>query len=397
MRIIMDSETDVLIVGAGPTGLALAIALQKAGVRYLLIDKLEQAQGTSRAAVIHAHTLEALEPLGVSERLKAAGMLLPNFAIHERSKTLLSLCFSELPTVYPYMLMIPQNETERVLTSELETLGGRIFRGISATAISQNGNVAIAVLKSTVGLHQVRARYVVGADGMHSVVRAASDVSYDGGRYAQSFILADVKMQWAHGRGEVSLFFSTEGVMVVAPLPDGGFRIVAAIGDATEYSDKTAVQTLIDSRGPADKKSRIEDVVWSSNFKIHHRLVSKYRDGRMFVMGDAAHVHSPAGGQGMNTGLVDAVVLGKLLVRVLRDGEASEVLDQYGHLRRPAAKGVLQIAGRLTAAAMMRGSAGRQVRNAILRLIGASSPIRHKVAMQLSGLSRRRYSLMDGT
>jgi 2-polyprenyl-6-methoxyphenol hydroxylase-like FAD-dependent oxidoreductase len=393
MRIIMDSETDVLIVGAGPTGLALAIALQKAGV----IDKLEQAQGTSRAAVIHAHTLEALEPLGVSERLKAAGMLLPNFAIHERSKTLLSLCFSELPTVYPYMLMIPQNETERVLTSELETLGGRIFRGISATAISQNGNVAIAVLKSTVGLHQVRARYVVGADGMHSVVRAASDVSYDGGRYAQSFILADVKMQWAHGRGEVSLFFSTEGVMVVAPLPDGGFRIVAAIGDATEYSDKTAVQTLIDSRGPADKKSRIEDVVWSSNFKIHHRLVSKYRDGRMFVMGDAAHVHSPAGGQGMNTGLVDAVVLGKLLVRVLRDGEASEVLDQYGHLRRPAAKGVLQIAGRLTAAAMMRGSAGRQVRNAILRLIGASSPIRHKVAMQLSGLSRRRYSLMDGT
>lgn len=384
--------TDVLIVGAGPTGLALALALQRAGVDYALIDKLANGQNTSRAAVIHAHALEMLDDLGVSQQLTDEGLKLATFSIRDRDRTLVQLHFDALETQHPYLLMLPQDVTERVLSEHLVGLGGQVHRGITATAIRQDASGAHVSLTSDAGTHTIAARYVVGGDGMHSVVRTASGATFEGSAYGESFVLADVAMDWSHGRDDVMLFFSPAGLVVVAPLPHGTFRIVATLDDAPERPAVGDIQALLDARGPTTGRASVTGVGWSSRFRVHHRLASSYRNDRLFLMGDAAHVHSPAGGQGMNTGLVDACVLGRLLTAVIVGQQPESLLDQYQSLRRPAAAKVLGLAGRLTAMATLRNPVKRQVRNAALSLINKLAFASHTVAMNLSGLSRRRHA-----
>ena len=195
-------------------------------------------------------------------------------------------------------------------------------------------------------------------------------------------------MQWSLGAAEVSLFFAPEGMVVVAPLPDGSFRIVAELHDAPEVPGRADIQALIDARGPTGGTNRVEEVLWSSRFRLHHRLASAYRSGRLLLVGDAAHVHSPAGGQGMNTGIVDAVVLGGMLAEVVAGRQPDAWLDRYGAMRRPAAEKVLALAGRLTGMATTRGAPAQVLRNAMLALVGALPPVRRRVAMNLSGLAR---------
>lgn len=330
-------ETEVMIVGAGPTGLALAISLQQAGIPHLIVDKLEQGLNTSRAAVIHVHTLGTLDQLGVAAQLVAAGLPVKEFRIREKDRTLLRLGFEHLPSPHPYLVMLPQEQTERILSERLAALGGGVQRGLSVTSIKQDQAGVTIALTGPSGRSAVRARFLIGGDGMHSTVRAASGTQFEGGSYEDSFLLADVRMNWPLGTGEVSMFFAPEGLVVVAPLPGGRFRIVASAESAPEKPTLADVQDLLNSRGPAGSGNGLTEVVWSSRFRIHHRLARSYRIGRLFLMGDAAHVHSPAGGQGMNTGLVDAVVLGQMLTRAIRHGDDS-ALDHYQRLRRPAAE-----------------------------------------------------------
>jgi 2-polyprenyl-6-methoxyphenol hydroxylase-like FAD-dependent oxidoreductase len=384
----MTSETDVLIVGAGPTGLALAISLQQAGISHLIIDKLPEGLNTSRAAVIHVHTLEVLDKLGVARQLADSGLRLKEFRVRDRDRSLLRIPFDGLPSPYPYLLMLPQEQTERILSQRLAALGGGVHRGVTATGVQQDASGATVTLNGHFGERPLRARYVVGGDGMHSVVRAAAGAEFEGGTYEDSFLLADVRMDWPLGTGEVSLFFSPAGMAVVAPLPGNRFRVVATVDRAPERPEAEHIQALLDERGPARGRTVVKEVLWSSRFRIHHRLAKSYRCGRLFLMGDAAHVHSPAGGQGMNTGLVDAIVLGQLLEQAIRAGDDS-VLDQYQDLRRPAAEEVLELAGRLTSMATVRGRIRRMGRNAALRIINVFPPARKKLIMNLSGLSRK--------
>jgi 2-polyprenyl-6-methoxyphenol hydroxylase-like FAD-dependent oxidoreductase len=383
-------STEVLIVGAGPTGLALATSLAQTGVDHVLIDKLQEAQGTSRAAVIHAHTLEALEELQVSENLSSAGLKLDRFAIRDRDETLLSLNFARAPSNYPFLLMLTQDVTERLLSARLAEAGGVIHRGTSAERIIAHRDHVEVETSGEGGARKIRARYVVGADGMHSLVRSVANIAFEGAQYEESFVLADVHMDWPHGRDDVKLFFSPEGLVVVAPLPDGRFRIVATVDDAPERPGSADIQAIIDARGPTRGKVIVhDDVSWSSRFRLHHRLAKAYRKGRLLLMGDAAHVHSPAGGQGMNTGLVDAVVLGRLLAVVVKGAEPDRTLDHYERLRRPAAAKVLKLAGGLTEMATVKSSHGRALRNMRLRAMASLAPAKRHLVMQLSGLSRR--------
>ena len=304
---MLPTSTDVLIVGAGPTGLALAVALRQAGIDHLLIDRLAKGQNTSRAAVIHAHTLEVLEPLGVVGELTGRGLKIERFALRDRDRALLQLHFGSLPSHYDFMLMLPQDVTERVLADRLAALGGTVHRGVTATAVTQDAAGAQVTVRSAAGEQAINARYVVAGDGMHSLVREVAGIAFEGDASTESFILADVRMRWPLGRDEVSLLFSREGMVVVAPLPDGSFRIVATMENAPEAPDAADIAALLDVRGPSGGQTAVEAVLWSSRFHIQHRVAASYRAGRLFLMGDAAHVHSPAGGQGMNTGLVDAL------------------------------------------------------------------------------------------
>lgn len=393
---MLPTETDVLIVGAGPTGLALAATLQQAGVRYLLMDKLARGQNTSRAAVIHAHTLDVLDRIGVAEGLVERGLALPAFRIRDRDRALLDLQFGSLASKHPYVLMIPQDVTEGVLAERLTALGGAVHRGYAATAVRQSANGVEVTVTSPNGEQTIRARYVVGGDGMHSVVRDAAGIAFEGARYEESFVLADVHMDWAL-KDEVSLFFSEAGLVVVAPLPDGTFRVVATLDQAPERPQLSDIQALLDARGPQTRPSKVTDVIWSSRFRVHHRLAAAYRSGRVFVMGDAAHVHSPAGGQGMNCGLVDACVLGELIADVMQGRRAESALDLYETLRRPAAGGVLALAGRLTMLATMHGKVKRFMRNALFAVVNRIAPVKRALMLNLSGLAREKLAQLPPT
>jgi 2-polyprenyl-6-methoxyphenol hydroxylase-like FAD-dependent oxidoreductase len=389
---MLPSETPVLIVGAGPTGLALAIMLQQAGVPHLLIEKTTERSALSRAAVVHAHTLEALDQLGVVHSLLQQGLKLDRFTFRDRGSELACIKFGGLPSRFAQLLMIPQNATEDILEQRLVDLGGKVWRGIELTGLRQDAVAAVATISDNGGQRDITARYVVGADGMHSMVRKAAQISYDGARYAESFALADVTIDWPEQRREVSLFLSAQGMLVVAPLPNGQFRLVAAVEPAQGYPSLPFMQSILDARGHSGSKVRIEALTWSSYFSIHHRLAQRYRNGRLLLMGDAAHVHSPAGGQGMNTGLVDAVTLGQLLNRVIAGRAPDGLLDHYQSLRRPAAAKVLSLAGRLTRIATLKSPVLQWARNVLLRAIGHSHRLKSTLALNLSGIARRRFA-----
>ncbi|CAH2394434.1 FAD-dependent monooxygenase [Mesorhizobium ventifaucium] len=385
---MLPETTEVLIVGAGPTGMALSIVLHQAGVDHVLIDRLAEGLQTSRAGVIHAQTLETLEPLGVAQRLSELALKLQNFTIRDRNRALLNLDFSKLPSRHPYLMMLPQNLTEQVFAERIAALGGVIHRVVEAKAVVQEADGAQVTVTENGRQKLISARYVVGADGMHSLVRRSTGIEFDGDAYDASFVLADVRLDWPVGPTEVSLFFAPAGLVVVAPLPDGSYRVVATMDDAPEKPAVADIQALLDSRGPTKKRTQVLDLAWSSRFRVHHRLVRSYRKDRLFLMGDAAHVHSPAGGQGMNTGIIDAVVLGELLGDVVNGVRPEAELDLYETLRRPAAQEVLELAGTMTEMALTRNSVKRFVRNLVLSTLNLNPFLKRRIALKLSGFSR---------
>ncbi len=383
-------ETDVLIVGAGPTGLALANQLSRLGVVPTIVDRLSTGQNTSRAAVIHAHTLEMLEQIGVTQELSRLGLRLTKFSFRDRDRVLARLHFDSLQTPFAHLLMLPQDRTEKVLRDRLTERGVAVRWNHEVTEIRPGSSGVVVRMQAGNESATLRARFVVGADGMHSVVRETAGIGFTGGSYEESFVLADVEADWSLGSDEVMLFFSPDGLVVVAPLPGRRYRIVATLDDAPEALDARDIEALLAARGPGNDTLRISSVVWSSRFRLHHRVADTYRRDRLLLMGDAAHVHSPAGGQGMNTGLVDACVLGKLLADVIVSGRDEASLDSYTSMRRPAALEVLRLADRLTRMATMKHAPQRAIRNILLTAMGHVPAFRDKLKMNLSGLSRRR-------
>jgi 2-polyprenyl-6-methoxyphenol hydroxylase-like FAD-dependent oxidoreductase len=247
------------------------------------------------------------------------------------------------------------------------------------------------VTVTMVGGETVRAAYVVGADGMHSAVRGQTSIGFAGDAYGQSFVLADVHLDWELDEREVMLYFAPAGLVVVAPLPGGRHRIVATADVAPEHPDRADIQALLDVRGPQKRHARVKDVVWSSRFRVHHRLADRYREGRVFLAGDAAHVHSPAGGQGMNTGIQDATALAARLAGVLRDGADARILDGYEAERRPVAADVVAFTDRMTRLATVHGAGIRRIRNAALRVLDRMPAVHRKLALKLSGLAIDRH------
>jgi 2-polyprenyl-6-methoxyphenol hydroxylase-like FAD-dependent oxidoreductase len=375
-----DFDTDVLIVGAGPTGLTLATALALRGVRASVIDRQAAGDNTSRAAVIHARTLEVLEPLGVTPTLVSLGVHARRFTIRDRDRVLIPIAFDSLPTRYPYTLMVSQAVTERVLLERLVALGSRVLRPRTLQRLVHDASGATATLDDGTA---VRARYVVGCDGMHSAVRAQAQIPFSGGSYGESFVLADVRLTGAVSRDEVILYFSPAGMVVMAPLPDGVHRIVATVDEAPEQPGAAYVQALLDARGPQQERAVVHEVLWGSRFRVHHRVADSYRAGRVLLAGDAAHVHSPAGGQGMNVGMLDAMALSDALVQALAGNDAA--LDAYGKARRPIAQQVVKFADALTRLATVRPGL-RVLRNAVLGALSRIPRLRSRMAWRLSGL-----------
>ncbi|MEN3319128.1 MAG: hypothetical protein V7643_2529 [Mycobacterium sp.] len=377
-------DTDVLVVGAGPSGLTLAASLVKKGVATTVVDRQAAGANTSRAAVVNARTLEVLDDLDVSRRLVKEGVQAPRFTIRDGRRSLIPIDFSLLPTDYPYSLMVPQATTERLLLERLTELGGMVVRQKTLVSVTQDADGVTAIFEDG---DVIRARYIVGADGIHSTVREQADIGFEGGVYEESFTLADVRLRGEIPVDEVILFWAKAGLTVVAPLPGDIFRIVAPVTDAPENPSAPFIQQLLDDRGLGAGRMVVTDVIWGSRFRIHHRVADTYRAGRLLLAGDAAHVHSPAGGQGMNLGIQDAVALADALAAVL-GGAPDSVLDNYSTARRPIAQQVVEMTDRLTRLATLPPPA-RPIRNAGIGLAGRVPLVQRALAMRLSGLVYR--------
>jgi 2-polyprenyl-6-methoxyphenol hydroxylase-like FAD-dependent oxidoreductase len=378
------NDTDVLIVGAGPTGLTLAASLLAKGTRATIVDRQAEGANTSRAGAINARTLEVLEELDVARRLVKEGVQAPRFTIRDGKKVLIPIDFSRLPSTYPYTLLLPQNDTERLLLERVVELGGEVLRPKVLATLTQDADGVTATFDDG---DVIRASYIVGADGMHSTVREQAGVGFHGDKYEQSFVLADVNLTGEAPTDEVVLFWAAAGLTVVAPLPNGAFRVVAPVDDAPEVPSADFVQQILDDRGYGVGRMTVTDVLWGSRFRIHHRVADTYRSGRILLAGDAAHVHSPAGGQGMNLGIQDAVALADALTLVL-GGSPDAVLDDYAAARRPIAQQVITLTDRLTRMATLP-RALRPIRNTAMGLAGRIPAVRRALAWRLSGLVYR--------
>lgn len=378
-------RAEVLVVGAGPVGLAVAASLAGHGHHVAVVDQQARVAHTSRAAVVHARTLEMLDAIGVSKRLTGLGIHAQQFSIRDGDRELVTIRFDSLPTEYPYTLMIPQNVTEQVLLDRLEELGGDVLRPYAATGLRQTDDSAEVTLDSG---DVIEARYVVAADGMNSTIRDLAGLGSAGNdSLPLSFALADVRVEGDLPTDRVLLFFSNAGMLVVAPLPDGSYRLVAEVDESPEHPDVAYAQRLLEARGPQSTPVKVTEVIWGSRFRIHERVAERYRAGRVLLAGDAAHTHSPAGGQGMNLGLRDAVTLGDVLSAALREGREDK-LDEYAVHSRAEAIRVVSLAHRLTRLATAPRPV-RPLRNAALSGLTLLPTFRRSLAEQLSAIGHR--------
>ncbi|MGZ0149782.1 FAD-dependent oxidoreductase [Kribbella sp. WER1] len=374
-------NAEVVVVGAGPVGLAVGVGLRLHGHDVVVVDRQAEGTNTSRACVIHPRTLEVLEQLGVTKRLIDLGLELQDFAVRSGDRALIPVGFADLPTAYPFVTMIPQPVTEQVLLERLQELGGSVLRPYAATGLTQSADGVDVTLNNGDVIH---AQYVVAADGMHSTVRELAGLRMPGNTLELSLSLVDVRVAGGLPTDEVGLYFAAAGMLVVAPLPDGSFRLVAEVHDAPEHPDIAFAEQLLADRGPRKTHPKVTEVVWGSRFRIHERVADEYRAGRVLLAGDAAHTHSPAGGQGMNLGLRDAVALADALDRALAGDESG--LDTYATNSRAEAIRVINLAHRLTRLANLPRPI-RPLRNAVLRL--APQKTQHTLAKQLAGFPER--------
>ena len=383
---MLPTEVEVLVAGGGPTGLVLASVLRRAGRDVLALDKQDEGANASRAAAIHARTLEVLEELEVTDQLIAEGVVVPTFTFRDRDRLLTRLDFASLPTRHPFVLTLQQYRTEAILAKGLHEAGGEIRRRYEVTAVRPDRDGATVTVEGPDGTETVRARFVVGADGLHSRVREQTGIVFAGGDYKQSFVLADAKLDWPLRFDEVQNFFSPAGIVVSGPLPDNHRRVLATVDHEPAAIDVPFVQSILDERGPSG--SRVKELTWTSRFRVHHRIADAFRSGPVFLAGDAAHVHSPAGGQGMNLGIQDAVDLGHTLVAAL-DGTApgEDHLDGYEQRRRPVAKATVGFTNLMTKASILRNRPAQLLRDAAFTVVGHLPPVRRQMALHMSELA----------
>jgi 2-polyprenyl-6-methoxyphenol hydroxylase-like FAD-dependent oxidoreductase len=257
--------------------------------------------------------------------------------------------FGNLPTAFPFTLLISQGVTEAVLLERLKQMGGEVFRPHTVTEVEQDDLGVNVTLQNG---EKIRAKFVVGADGVHSTIREQAQIHSERNNRGASYSLADVHLTGGVPDDELVVYFSPAGHLVVLPLPGGIHRMVAHVDEAPEHPAVSFLQKIMDERGPKSERAVIHDIVWGSRFLTHHAIVNDYRKGRILLAGDAAHEHSPLGGQGMNLGINDAVALGRALSEVF-EGTPLTVLDRYADTQRPIAKEVISITNLLTKTATL--------------------------------------------
>ena len=380
----------ILIVGAGPVGLTLAAELARYGLPVRIIDRSPEPSRTSKALVVWSRTLELMDRMGCTPAFLAAGLKARGATIHDGAKVLGHAGLDKIASPYDFALMIPQSETERLLTAHLASFGVEVERQVELTGFAETSGSITAHLRHADGRQEpMETPWLLGCDGAHSAVRHGLGSEFRGEAQGDDWMLADVRLE-GDGRppaDELGIYLHRDGPFLIFPIPGGRTRVIATVGKTDpdhQRPDPTLdeVQSMIDHRTGGG--FRATDPVWLSNFRINERKVADYRHGRAFLVGDAAHVHSPAGGQGMNTGMQDAIGLAWRLALVERGEAASGLLDSYSPERSSIGDTVLRNTGRLTDVATLSNPAAQAARNLAIRILLGFPAVGAGMATQMS-------------
>lgn len=334
----------ILIIGAGPTGLSLALWLKKAGIDFRIVDQSKGPGLASRAIAVQARTLEFYRQLGVAHRLIEAGVRADDFFLIRKGQLKATAHLGALgkdKSYFPYLLFCAQDEHEKILIDELKKLGTEIERETQLVDFTEDHDGVTATLQTSKGKETVRALYMCGCDGAHSAVRHGLNMPFAGGDYTHIFFVADVKVEKKPKNG-ISVSFSREDFCIIMPIKTlDSVRLIGIVPQESEQKEKI---TFEDVRAHAELNTglKVTAVNWFSSYRIHHRIAEHFRSNRVFLLGDAGHIHSPAGGQGMNTGIGDSINLAWKLANVIQGRFSSKILDSYEPERRGFAVILLQ-------------------------------------------------------
>ena len=369
---------NILVVGAGPTGLTMAAMLARYGVIPRLIDKAaEPPADRSRAIVLQARTLELFDDLGIAREVLDAALVVDaaNVFTPGGHRGTIAIRPEWIDSVYGRFVTLPQDETERILGGLVERSGVAIERGVELTGIEDGPEAATAVLRHADGrIERVAADYVIGCDGAHSAVRTLAGIPFPGSTYPDECLLGDVEMRWHLPDGQLSICPAEDGVLLAFPLPGRHhFRIIMILPATREVEDRhlgaeeflAQLRRMVPRGGAQADEPTVLESRWLTRYRLHSRGVPLYRKGRAFVAGDAAHIHSPAGAQGMNTGIQDAYNLGWKLALVTRGVMPAWVLDSYHVERHRVGEHLLRTTDRMFAVLAGGGRLGVTIRRLV--------------------------------
>jgi 2-polyprenyl-6-methoxyphenol hydroxylase-like FAD-dependent oxidoreductase len=383
----MSEGPKVLIVGAGPTGLVTAHELERNGVVCRIVDKSAHRSIHSKAIAIHARTLETFELMKIVDEFLAAGQPITAVDLHGERGPIAQVGFGSLDTRYPYVLGVPQDETERILEERVAQHGVRVERNTELIGLAPQDRGVRARLRSGGRVEEVEAEWLIGCDGPHSAVREQLAVPFAGSTYREYLVLADIKIRGDLDHSEARVHLHKDGALAFFPMPEDRWRLIVTNSPADWQGEPTLAQcqALIDERGPGGIE--LTEPRWASVFRIHRREAAHFRLNRVFLAGDAAHIHSPVGGQGMNAGIGDAVNLAWKLSLVLANTAGPKLLDSYEAERKPVDEAVIRQTDRATRLVSMHGSATRFVRDHLMSLVTRLPSVEERIGTAVSGIS----------
>src|SRR5580698_607031 len=366
--------TQVLIAGAGPTGLVLALWLTKQGVSVRIIDKAAAPGTTSRALAVQARTLELYRQLDLTDSLLELGHQVPGINLWVRGEQRAHVPFATVGaglTRYPYLEIFPQDQHERLLLERLGAAGVKVERNTELVTFTQDGQGIRAQLQRADGASEsCEAAYLAGCDGARSRVREVLGAGFPGGTYRQVFYVADIEASGPPVDGELHIDLDEADFLAVFPLAARGrVRLIGTVRDERAQHAETLKFEDVSHRAMENLKLRVERVNWFSTYRVHHRVAAHFGTGRAFILGDAAHIHSPAGGQGMNTGIGDAVNLAWKLAAVTRGAAPASLLASYEAERMPFARRLVATTDRAFSVVTAEGAVADFVRTRLAPII----------------------------
>ncbi|GEL23105.1 FAD-binding monooxygenase [Pseudonocardia sulfidoxydans NBRC 16205] len=379
----------VLIVGAGPVGLTAAVQLARLGVAVRVVEVLEQPTTESRAVGVHARSMELLASLGALDRLESLGRRVPALDVVDgrTGRARVRMDLGNAPSRHPYVLDVAQPDTEAVLAERAAELGVVVDRGVALAGLTQDDDGVDVVLRSAGGESAARYGWVLGADGGHSTTRRLVGTTLEGGFHGQHFAMADADVDTSYAPDSIRMFTHPDGMGMLFPLAGDRARIMFLVDPPPEG---TTAPTLAEMQALADVRMggavRMHTPRWLTYFEVHHAQVPRYRFGRVFLAGDAAHIHSPAGAQGMNTGIQDAANLAWKLALVAQGRADAALLDSYDAERHPVGAMVVRTTTTLTEVGTASGPEA-VLRNVAMFLVGHVHKVRDVAASTMAELT----------